>query len=208
LDYDELIQIWKNERSNSSLCNIPKDLYVTLDGLLVNLSADVQKSTSKIIANTVLDRILFIRKDIVQLRLVKIVNLVVNNISFDENVLTWGERRIAKNLRLSIETIGVEKPNILDENEVSHEIDQIENSTVVLGPFQENSEKKTTVIEYSTVRMLDDIKAFIGLDENSYGPLEKNDIVNLPLENATALIARGVARLIETPTIKTPGESQ
>ncbi len=207
MDYDKLIELWKNERSNSSLCNIPKDLYVTLDGFLVNISADIQQPTNKNIANAVLDRIFFIRKDIVQLRLVKIVNLVINNISFDENVLTWGERRIAKNLRLTIETIGVEKPNILDEIEVSPKIDQIENSNVVLDPFKENSEKKTTVIEYSTVRMLYDIEAFIGLDEISYGPLEKNDIVNLPLENATALIARGVARLIETPELKTPGES-
>jgi DNA replication initiation complex subunit (GINS family) len=67
--------------------------------------------------------------------------------------------------------------------------------------------KKTTVLEYSTVRMLYDVEVFIGLDDLSYGPLEKNDIVNLPLENATALIARGVARLIETPEEEILGES-
>ncbi|MHA1994320.1 MAG: DNA replication complex subunit Gins51 [Candidatus Hodarchaeales archaeon] len=198
MEYDELILVWKNERSNPSLCNIPKDLYISLDGLLTKLSADIQKLASKSIANAILDRIIFIRRDIVHLRLVKIVNLVINDIFFDENVLTWGERRIAKNLRLSIETIGVEKPNILDGLEDSPEIDQFENSTVVINPIQEIRGKKTTVFEYSTVRMLYDVEAFIGLDDLSYGPLEKNDIVNLPLENATALMVRGVARLIET----------
>ena len=198
MDYEQLILIWNNERSNTSLCNIPKDLYISLDGLLTKLSVEIQKSTSKIFANAILDRILFIRKDIVHLRLIKVVNLVINDIYFDESVLTWGERRIAKNLRLSIETIGVEKPNILDGLEGSPEIDQFVNSTVENRTIQTISEKKTTVSEYSTVRMLYDVEAFIGLDDLSYGPLEKNDIVNLPLENANALMARGAARLIET----------
>ncbi len=206
MDYNDLILLWKNERSTSSLCNIPKDLYVSLDGLLAKLKSDIQKSSNTNIANSVLERILFIRKDIVRIRLVKIVNLVINNIFFDNNALTWGEQRIVDNLRLSMETIGIEKPNILDGLEVSPEIDQIENSNTVLDPFHENSEKKFTVLEYSTVRMLYDVEAFIGLDDSSYGPLQKYDIINLPLENATALIARGVARLIETPEEKTLGE--
>jgi DNA replication initiation complex subunit (GINS family) len=182
-------------------------LYISLDSLLTKLSLDIQKLTNKTAANVVLDRIIYMRKDIVHLRLVKIIQLVINNVLFDESVLTWGERRIAKNLRLSIETIGGEKPNILDGQEYTPEIDQFENSAVVLGPLSEASEKKTTVLEYSTVRMLYDVEVFIGLDDLSYGPLEKNDIVNLPLENATALIARGVARLIETPEEEILGES-
>ena len=199
MDYNDLILLWKNEKLNSSLCNIPKDLYISLDSLLAKLSEDVQQLANITLANAVLDRIIFLRKDLVHLRLVKIVNLVINHTLFDESGLTWGERRIANNLRLSIETIGVEKPNILDTPRVSPEIDQFENSTVVLDPFQEISEKKTTMLEYSIVRMLYNVEAFIGLDDVSYGPLEKYDIVQLPLENATALVARGVARLIETP---------
>ncbi|PWI49564.1 hypothetical protein CEE45_00090 [Candidatus Heimdallarchaeota archaeon B3_Heim] len=199
MDYNDLILLWKNEKLNSSLCNIPKDLYISLDGLLAKLSEDVQQLANTTLANAVLDRIIFLRKDLVHLRLIKIVNLVINHTFFDESGLTWGERRIANNLRLSIETIGVEKPNILDTPRVSPEIDQFENSTVVLDPFQEISEKKTTMLEYSIIRMLSNVEAFIGLDDVSYGPLEKNDIVQVPLENATALVARGVARLIETP---------
>ena len=208
MDYNDLLLLWKNERLNSSLCSIPKDLYISLDGLLTKLSSDIQKLTYKTAAIIVLDRITFMRKDIVHLRLVKILHLVINNVFFDESVLTWGERRIAKNLRLSIETIGGEKPNILDSRDDSPEIDQFENSTVVLDPLSETREKKTTVLEYSTIRMLYDVETFIGLDDLSYGPLEKSDIVNLPLENATALIARGVACLIETPEEKNFGESR
>lgn len=181
-------------------------MYISLDSLLAKLSEDAQQLANITLANAVLDRIIFLRKDLVHLRLIKIVNLVINHTLFDENGLTWGERKIANNLRLSIETIGVEKPNILDTPRVSPEIDQFENSTVVLDPFQEISEKKTTMLEYSIVRMLYNVEAFIGLDDVSYGPLEKNDIVQLPLENATALVARGVARLIETPDGKKFGE--
>jgi DNA replication initiation complex subunit (GINS family) len=57
--------------------------------------------------------------------------------------------------------------------------------------------KKPSDLDYSVVRMLDDVEAFLGLDNLTYGPLEKQDIVHLPTLNATALISRGVARLIE-----------
>ena len=208
MEYHSCVELWKKERSNTILCEIPKDLYISLDGLLTKLNRDIQTLTTDSLAKEILARLLFIRKDITRLRVAKIVNLVINDVTFDESALTWGEQRMVKSLRRSIETIGVEKPNILDGIEVSPEIDRIENSTTVLDPIQKNSEKNSTVLEYSTVRILYDVEAFIGLDEVSYGPLEKNNIVNLPLENATALIARGVARLIETNKKTSLSESQ
>jgi DNA replication initiation complex subunit (GINS family) len=199
LDYFELIRLWKNEKSSSSLCKIPKDLYISLDGTLAKLNEEVQSVSNKKMADDVLDRILYIRNDIMHLRIVKLVNMVINNVSFDENVLTWGERRIVENLRVSIETIGIEKPNILDTQDISPETDQYENSEDRLTSIQDIHEKQPSGLDYTVVRMLDDVEAFFGLDNLPYGPLTKKDIVNMPSKNAEALIARGVARLIETP---------
>ena len=198
MDYSDLYQIWLQERSTVDLCKIPNDLYISFDGLLTKLNNEIRSTDSPSIANEVLKRITFIRRDFVQLRVSKIVNLVINDISFNENVLTWGERRIVDSLRRSIETIGVELPNILDIEGVSLETDQYKNSETELDHSVKKSEFKTSKLEFLTIRVLDGVEAFIGLDNVTYGPLEKKDIVHLPLENATALISRGVARLIET----------
>ena len=199
MDYSDLIQIWENERSSSQLCKIPKDLYISFDGMLAKLNGDIQTSENPLIANEILNRLMFIRKDFVQIRVSKIMNLVSHGISFDESVLTWGERRIVENLRRSIETIGVELPNILDTQEVSLEIDQQKNSDMESDRFQLKQKSKNSNLEFLAVRILDNVNSFVGLDNITYGPLEKKDVVYLPLENATALIARGVARLIELP---------
>jgi DNA replication initiation complex subunit (GINS family) len=206
LDYSKLHDIWKKEKSTPSLCIIPKDLYISLDGLLTKYSKEVQSSTNPQLAKEILDRILFIRKDIVQLRVVKIVNLVVFNTLFDEDALTWGERRIVKNLRHSIETIGVEKPNILDPRKNSPEIDQLDYPENDFDPNHDLQKENASELDYSVIRVLDDVEAFFGLDNFEYGPIKKMDIVNLPTMNANALIARGVARLIEISKIQNNGE--
>ncbi len=199
MDYFDLFQIWKNERSSIQLCEIPKDIYISFDGMLAKLNGDIQTTEKPIIANEILNRMMFIRKDFVQVRVSKILKLVSHGISFDESVLTWGERRIVDSLRRSIETIGVELPNILDSQGVSLEIDQYKNSDMELDRFPLKSKTENSNLEFFTVRILDKVESFVGLDNITYGPLERKDIVYLPLENATALIARGVARLIELP---------
>jgi len=201
MDYSDLFQIWKNERSSKNLCKIPKDLYISFDGMLAKLNRNIQTSEKPVIANEILSRILFIRKDFVQIRVSKIVNLVIHGISFEESVLTWGERRIVDSLRRSIETIGVDQPNILDTQGVSLEIDQYKNSDMEPDRFSPKSKRKGSNLEFFAIRMLDNIESFVGLDNVTYGPLERKDIVYLPLKNATALIARGVARLIEIPDV-------
>jgi DNA replication initiation complex subunit (GINS family) len=206
LNYSELQELWKKEKSTSSLCIIPKDLYISLDGLLAKYSKEVHSSTNPQLAKEILDRIMFIRKDIMQLRIVKIVNSVLFGTFFDEDALTWGERRITKNLRHSIETIGVEKPNILDTREVSPEVDQLDNPENEIDPYRKLQVDIASELDYSVIRVLDDIEAFCGLDNIEYGPMKKMDIVNLPTMNANALITRGVARLIEVSKNQNHGE--
>ncbi len=47
-----------------------------------------------------------------------------------------------------------------------------------------------------TVRILKDLPEIVGIDGKIYGPFKKEDVVNLPKENAEALIKRGVAEEI------------
>jgi len=54
------------------------------------------------------------------------------------------------------------------------------------------------------VRFLQDISSFVGVDLESYGPFKREDIANLPRENAEALIKQGLAKPIPSPVAPEP----
>jgi DNA replication initiation complex subunit (GINS family) len=198
LDYKELYKFWLKEKASSSLLEIPADFYISMNGKLTKLYQKTQNLEWEELADEIIERMEFLRQDIAQLRLSKILNSVIYNIPIELGHTTWGERRLIKDLRNSIEMIGMEKPNILDtqenlaitnlQNDSDEESSQIEENRDAIPPSTSNL----------TIKILDDVEAFIGLDEKRYGPLIRHDVVHLPVENAKALIARGMARLIET----------
>jgi DNA replication initiation complex subunit (GINS family) len=198
LDYKELFRIWKAEKASPALLEIPADFYISMDGKLTKLYQKTQNLEWEELADEVIERMEFLRKDIAQIRLAKILNSIIYNTPIELGHTTWGERRLIKDLRNSIEMLGMEKPNILDTQEnlaiTNLQNDSDEDSSQIV----ENREAIPLSLNNLTIRILDDVEAFIGLDEKRYGPLVRHDIVYLPVENAKALIARGMARLIET----------
>ncbi|MFW9903118.1 MAG: hypothetical protein ACFFFH_02190 [Candidatus Thorarchaeota archaeon] len=198
MDYKELFKIWKAEKASPALLEIPADFYISMDGKLTKLYQQTQNLEWEELADTVIERMEFLRKDIAQLRLTKILNSIIYNTSIELGHTTWGERRLIKDLRKSIEMIGMEKPNILDTQENLAITNLLNDSDEDSSQIEENTEAITLSPSNLTIRILDDVEAFIGLDEKRYGPLIRHDVVHLPIENAKALIARGMARLIET----------
>lgn len=198
MEYKELYKLWLKEKASSSLLEIPADFYISMDGKLTKLYQKTQNLEWEELADEIIERMEFLRKDIAQLRLSKILNSVIYNMPIELGHTTWGERRLIKDLRNSIEMLGMEKPNILDtqenlaitnlQNDSDEESSQIEENRDAIPPSPSNL----------TIRILDDVEAFIGLDEKRYGPLIRHDVVHLPVENAKALITRGMARLIGT----------
>jgi DNA replication factor GINS len=187
LDYKGLYELWKKERASPSLCKIPADFYISMDGKLAKLLRDSQNLEWVEIANCILDRMEYLRKDLAQIRLSKILNSVITNTTLDETVLTWGELRLIKNLSQSIETLGIEDQKNLDTQINSPELD----------PTEDLNDQASTSPKNLVIRILDEVEAFVGLDKKQYGPFMAYDIANLPIENAKALISRGKARAIE-----------
>jgi hypothetical protein len=54
------------------------------------------------------------------------------------------------------------------------------------------------------VRFLQDVPMIAGVDLKEYGPFKKEDIANLPKENADSLVKSGLAKLIPSPTVTEP----
>ncbi|MFX1514813.1 MAG: hypothetical protein ACFFC6_00750 [Promethearchaeota archaeon] len=198
MDYKSLYKFWQSEKASASLLEIPADFYISMDGKLTKLYQKTQNLQWEELAEEIIERMEFLRKDIAQLRLAKILNSIMYNTPIELSHTTWGERRLIKDLRNSIEMLGMEKPNILDTQE-NLAITNLQNDSVEeSGQTEENRVDIPPSINNLTIRILDDVEAFIGLDTKRYGPLIKHDIVHLPVENAKALISKGMARLIET----------
>lgn len=201
MDYRRLYELWLEERASSSLLKIPADFYISMDGKLAKSYRKAQNLEWGELADEIIERMEFLRKDLTQLRLAKILNSVIYNGTIDLGVMTWGERRLIKDLRKSIETLGMEKPNILDTLE-NLPITNLQNdSDVESSQIKENSDAIPISPGNLMIRILGDVEAFVGLDNKRYGPLLRHDIVRLPVENAKALIARGMARAIETSAL-------
>ncbi|UCE13103.1 MAG: DNA replication complex GINS family protein [Candidatus Heimdallarchaeota archaeon] len=198
MDYKALFELWLKERASLPLLEIPGDFYISMDGKLAKLYRKSQKQEWRELAAEIIERMEFLRKDLAQVRLSKILNSVIYNVPIDTKVLTWGERRLINNLKKSIEMLGVEIPNILDTQQISPETNHLGNSEVEPAQIEENSDFLSVPQVSLIIRILDDVEAFVGLDNKRYGPLVKHDVVSLPAGNAKALIAKGVARVIET----------
>jgi DNA replication initiation complex subunit (GINS family) len=192
LDYQDLYDLWINERASVALQKIPADFYIVIDGRLAILHqmTQVESSEWEPLRQVVLRRMEFLRKDISQLRLVKILNAVTHNITLDEDFLTWGELKLHRDLTRSIQTVGFVTQDLTVSTEYSDDPDDYQNDL----PVSSSPPKELPRI---MVRMLTDVEKIVGIDNREYGPFSENDIVNLPQDNAKALISKGVARLIK-----------
>lgn len=199
MDYRSLYELWLEERASSTLLEIPADFYISMDGQLAKLYRKPQNQEWVEVVDEIIERMEFLRKDLAQLRLTKILNSVISNVPIDmERRCTWGERRLIKDLRKSIAMLGMEKPNILDTQDNLPTTSLQEDSDLESNQIEENSDAINTSQGNLIIRILEDVEAFVGLDNKLYGPLIKHDIVRLPVGNAKALIAQGMARIIET----------
>jgi len=58
--------------------------------------------------------------------------------------------------------------------------------------------------ELVLVRFLQDVPVIAGVDLKEYGPFKKEDIANLPKENADSLVKSGLAKSIPSPAVPEP----
>ncbi|MFW9856036.1 MAG: hypothetical protein ACFFFG_13355 [Candidatus Thorarchaeota archaeon] len=193
MDYQELYELWMNERTLMALQRIPADFYIVIDGQLAILNQKTQMKSADwgSLHQVVLKRMEFLRKDISQLRLSKILYAVTHNITLEEEFLTWGELKLLRDLTKSIKTVGFVNQDLTVSTEYSNgPEDYLNDLSIETHPLETHPR--------SMVRILTDVEKIVGIDNREYGPFSENDVVSLPQDNANALISKGVARLIKT----------
>lgn len=199
MKYKELFKLWMNERTNAALQLIPTDFYISTEGDLTKIYQTSQDSSWTELSNQIIQRMEFLYKDIAKIRLAKILDMIMHEEPIEEKFLAWSERRLIKDLQRSIATLGIlESTKLsLDVQNLSLANNVLENAETDLIQDDNSTEKAIESFENNLIRIISDIESFIGLDEKEYGPFIANDIVNLPVENAKALISKGLAKYID-----------
>ncbi len=91
----------------------------------------------------------------------------------------------------------VEQGSVPEDRLAEGERRLVEQATVAVRAYQEFLKR---VLEgrfrkraYALIRFLKPVPALVGVDLKAYGPFEKEDVANLPVENAEALVRQGLA---------------
>jgi DNA replication initiation complex subunit (GINS family) len=95
---------------------------------------------------------------------------IINNIPISVDILAKDEKIIYKDLLNSLKDFNKIRGKVLE------------------GPESTKKEEKKIL-----VRLLQAIPAIVGADMETYGPFKEEEITALPIENAEALIKRGIA---------------
>jgi DNA replication initiation complex subunit (GINS family) len=173
MNYRELYENWKKEKESENLQPTPEDFYIDLSQHIQNLlknDKEQDRTIKSILIRTELQITKQLTSDLFELRFKKMLYSIVNNIPISVDILANDEKIIYKDLLNSLK----------DFNKIRQKI--------IEGPESTKKEEKKILI-----RLLQGIPAIIGADMETYGPFKEEDIAALPVENAEALIKRGIA---------------
>lgn len=178
--YQKLYETWKREAFDKNELqqleqNFFNDIGQYLKGLIIEIRMLDNKTLKYRILNIELEKAQKLALSILEKRIEKILDTVLNKINVSQNHLSNEEIEIYET--------------------VTKIIDQYENiKTVTLeGKSIDSGLSSTKKRERILIRFMAKIPLIVGVDMENYGPFEPEDIATLPRENAEALIRQKAA---------------
>lgn len=196
MSYNNLLNAWKKERDSPEIQDIPDGFIQDMQGYLKRLNETIADPETLVggIMQKESEYASQLLKELVENRLQKILLSELNGKPIDANALTPEEQKLYSNLRQLI--VGYKRSVELSKvQQLSPPI-----KPQIMEPFSSREVIKTpsqTVVEMIVVRFLQPLPAIIGIDMKAYGPFKKEDIANIPRENALNLIRRAIAKRVE-----------
>jgi DNA replication factor GINS len=195
MSYKRLLDAWIMESNSKEIQNIPDGFIKEMREYIETLNktpTDVESLTGSI-TKTEKEYAAQFLKELIEIRLKKIIKSELDGIPLDAKALTPEEQRLHSNIRQLL--VGFKQGIKLSE--VRHEAQP----PTLLGMESVTSQRLKTVGkkkgEMMVVRFLHPLPAIMGIDMKAYGPFKKEDVANLPQENALNLIRRGIAKRVE-----------
>ena len=183
--YDQLVDIWRNERERKELQQVPEKFYEEMTDYL----SEMQEQT-RMMDKTSLKGKISIRekeyaermvRELTSLRMKKIVESELNGVALASKNLTREEQAFYSDLR-----------GVLSGHE-----DRLK--SILMGRVPHVDAKPQPRVGLKVIRFLKAVPAIIGIDMKTYGPFQPEEVVAIPIENAENLIRRGIAKEVEIP---------
>lgn len=216
--YKRLYEQWLDEFRKKDITNLSqsdfteyKKFYKFIDNYELKGDDDLKKNIFEIYKKNVS----FLFKDLLKMRESKIIDSALNLQDVELNSLYEAEKLLFQNLVASIK--GFQKVKSLSiyedhDNLNFPEIKPIIKDNEKAGPEEKpegeiiKEEIKEKVIEekkrdhddvnYKLIRFIKKTPALVGIDLLNYGPFKKEDIANIPYENAKILVEEKFAKFI------------
>lgn len=176
MDYNELYDVWRNEREKTELQFLPRDFYARLSSYtkkIIEESRMLDKKSSRFnLIQHEFENVKRLIRELVELRYVKVVRMIMTGKALSKDTLTEEEQK----LKEAVQTAYNKYQTLLKNITRGH------------LPRIGGREKPKNMV----VRFLQEIPAIIGSDMKTYGPFQTEDVASLPIENARILIEKGV----------------
>jgi DNA replication initiation complex subunit (GINS family) len=195
ITYDDIKNAWEDEISNEALQNLGDLRLSKMMSYLSKIRLELASTNAEdILQADILTQealnIEFMLKDLLDYRRTKILNAVLSN------------RKPAGDMTLTEEGFYKDTQRALD-NHTEFVKESLSGVTSPLGDKKSKTTKKKSEesqdddIDYILVRFLRPIKEpFMGLDERTHGPFEKEDIAKIPAANVRVWLRDGTATRI------------
>ncbi|MFO7797185.1 MAG: hypothetical protein ACQERB_08360 [Promethearchaeati archaeon] len=218
-EYKNLYDHWLEEFQKEELTVFSQNIFADYKKFLEfikNFEVKEKNEIKKEIIETYKQNVKFLFDDILKMREIKIINSALTLKELDIDSLFEAEKLFFQNLVASIK--GFQKVKSLSINEDDKiftfpEIKSVINKEKLeddqAKPIEknlketlkdENIKEKSEMheqISYKVIRFIKNTPALVGIDLLNYGPFKKEDIANIPQENAKILVNEKLAEYIE-----------
>ncbi|MFX1327956.1 MAG: hypothetical protein ACFE91_07410 [Promethearchaeota archaeon] len=214
-EYEKLYEHWLKEFQDADLTELNQELfkeYKTSCNFINDYQEEHKDELKDSIIRAYKDNLNFLFNDFLKIREIKIINsaLALEEIKLDN--LIEAEKLLYQNIISSIKGYQKVKAASLYEDDKA-QFEEIIKSTVEIKKsvkdIPSSSEDQLSVISeaeskikreeisYIPIRFLKITPPLVGIDLINYGPFEKEDIANIPQQNANILIMEKFAEKID-----------
>lgn len=191
--YQEILGVWKKERTTDSLCSLASDFFIRAQVCFTQME---KRPEYNLFNDIISHRIQYLLEDLIQLRITKLLTLLTSSksASVPFQALTRVERDFVKGFSTLFQNIFDNQLN--DLNTSLNTVSKDENQVAPLALETQKEEEKEPL---ALIRIIRPIPAFVDTDGLLIGPLATGDIIHLSRELAyKILIPKGAAVEIET----------
>lgn len=188
--FEKIQDKWKDERGSEILTPMDEIFYSAMRELLKKLATRTKKEINPLIKKvleTRLERITYVINDLMRIRTTKLITMVM-----DREKITVNLAREEQDFYDRFSKIyDLYRKEVFSPKDVAY----VDINKVIGKEIAEDEEED---IDYVAVRFIKKTKTQIqGLDGNTYGPFEPEDVCLIPKENAIGLVRREIAENIE-----------